>query len=636
MFWWTRLNANLVFAGLYGLSRSMDGGQTWEYPFDGGDGYHGGMAFSADGSKLFLGSEIGAWLATDLTSANLTLTDLNATLATSLFSGTAIHPTNPNIGFAGSQSNGVDMYSGTLSWQSVACDDGGADAAFDFMNPSTIYITCAETPGIQKSTDGGQTFSTARNGIDASELTSGASPALAMDPTDSQRLYLALTHVWQSSDGAANWTSISGQLGGVTANIQALAVAPSDPNTVYLGNSDGVYVSTNAKSGSGATWSNISAGLPLNLVQCNYYGPTCAYFTRIAVDFSNPSTAYATFASNVSGQVYKTTNRGASWTNISGDLPNLRVNDIVIDPDIPNTLYFATERGVYSTADGGNTWNLLGTGLPNVTVTGLKLHRPTRILRAATLGRSAWDLQLGAVACPVALSAASLSFPNQGPAQTVTLSNNGTAPLTLYSVTAPSGFSQSNNCGAQIQAGGNCSITVSFVSNVSGAYSGNVTLVDDAPGEPQLIAVTGTGTGEAPVVSLSPASLTFDAQLSGTSSAAQTVTVNNTGNGALAVSGITASGDFSQSNTCGSNVSAGGNCTISVTFKPTAGGTRTGTLSIADDAAQSPQNVSLSGTGQDFTFAPAPGSSTTATVAPGSPASYTLSVGGEGGIVRDD
>ncbi len=173
---------------------------------------------------------------------------------------------------------------------------------------------------------------------------------------------------------------------------------------------------------------------------------------------------------------------------------------------------------------------------------------------------------------------------------------------------------------------------MSFIANVSGAYSGNITLVDDAPGEPQLIAVTGTGTGEAPVVSLSPASLTFDAQLSGTSSAAQTVTVNNTGNGALAVSGITASGDFSQSNTCGSSVSAGGNCTISVTFKPTAGGTRTGTLSIADNAAQSPQNVSLSGTGQDFTFAPAPGSSTTATVAPGSPASYTLSVGGEGGL----
>ena len=106
-----------------------------------------------------------------------------------------------------------------------------------------------------------------------------------------------------------------------------------------------------------------------------------------------------------------------------------------------------------------------------------------------------WDLQLGAVPSPVALSPTSLSFPTQGPAQTVMLTNQGTAPLTLYSVTAPSGFSQSNNCGVQIPAGGNCSINVSLVPVVSGAYSGNITLIDDAPGEPQLIAATYTGTG---------------------------------------------------------------------------------------------------------------------------------------------
>ncbi len=327
------VDANLVFAGLYGLSRSMDGGQTWEYPFDEGDGYHGGMAFSADGSKLFLGSEIGAWLATDLTSSSLTLTNLNATLATSLLFGTAIHPTNPNIGVAGSQSNGVDLYSGALSWQPVACDDGGADAAFDFMNPSTIYITCAAPAGIQKLTDGGQTFSTAQNGIDASEFSQGASPALAMDPADSQRLYLAAAHVWQSNDCANTWTAISTALGPGNGLTEALAVAPSDPNTVYLGNSNGIYVTTNALAGSGATWSSVNTGLPS--LQCTNYAPTCNYFSRIAVDPSSAGKAYVAFASYVSGHVYKTTNGGASWTDISGDLPNLKVNDIAIDPDIP-------------------------------------------------------------------------------------------------------------------------------------------------------------------------------------------------------------------------------------------------------------------------------------------------------------
>ena len=217
----------------------------------------------------------------------------------------------------------MDTYSGALSWESVVCDNGG-DAAFDFMNPSTIYATCTPSPGILKSTDGGGTFSTAQNGIDASEFSAGTSPALAMDPADSQRLYLAATHVWQSNNGADSWTSISGPLGGNNVMNQALDVAPSDSNAVYLGNSMGIYVSTNAKSGSGATWTNIDAGLPFNLAQCNYYGPTCTYLSRVAVDFSNASTAYATFSSYVSGHVYKTTNNGASWSRYQWEPAELK------------------------------------------------------------------------------------------------------------------------------------------------------------------------------------------------------------------------------------------------------------------------------------------------------------------------
>ena len=122
----------------------------------------------------------------------------------------------------------MDIYSGTLTWQDVDCDDGGAMAAFDFMNPTTIYATCITAPGIIKSIDGGATFSNSQYGIDASELTPDISPAMAMDPANSQRLYFAAAHVWQSNDGADTWTSISGVLGGDNVMNQALAVAPSD------------------------------------------------------------------------------------------------------------------------------------------------------------------------------------------------------------------------------------------------------------------------------------------------------------------------------------------------------------------------------------------------------------------------
>lgn len=101
----------------------------------------------------------------------------------------------------------------------------------------------------------------------------------------------------------------------------------------------------------------------------------------------------------------------------------------------------------------------------------------------------------------------------------------------------------------------------------------------------------------APVASLTPGSLTFASQAVGTTSAQQQVVLNNIGGSALTISSIVAGGDFAQTNNCGSSVAVSGSCTLSVTFSPTASGTRTGSVTITDDAAGSPHVVTLSGTG---------------------------------------
>ena len=93
----------------------------------------------------------------------------------------------------------------------------------------------------------------------------------------------------------------------------------------------------------------------------------------------------------------------------------------------------------------------------------------------------------------------------------------------------------------------------------------------------------------APGAGVSPTSLTFTSQTVGTTSGSQGVTLTNTGTASLSISGISASGDFGETNNCGSSLAAGGNCNISVTFSPTGSGTRTGTLSITDNASGSPQ-----------------------------------------------
>src|SRR5207247_1743426 len=120
-------------------------------------------------------------------------------------------------------------------------------------------------------------------------------------------------------------------------------------------------------------------------------------------------------------------------------------------------------------------------------------------------------------------------------------------------------------------------------------------------GTPQKIALSGTAAISGSNATLSPTSLTFPAQAIGTTSAAKTVTLNNTGTTSLTISSIaitgTNAGNFAQTHTCGSSLAAGASCTMSVTFKPTTSGLRSAALSVSDSAAGSPQIASLSGTG---------------------------------------
>lgn len=207
----------------------------------------------------------------------------------------------------------------------------------------------------------------------------------------------------------------------------------------------------------------------------------------------------------------------------------------------------------------------------------------------------------GTGTAPIAtLSPTSLVFGGQlvgttSAAQTVTLSNTGTAPLTIIEIISNSDFAQTNNCGSTLAAGSSCSISVTFTPTAAGTRSGSLFVADNASGSPQNVALTGTGT--APIATLSPASLAFGGQLIGTTSAAQTATLSNTGTATLNITRITITGDFAQTNNCGSSLAAGSSCSINVTFTPTATGTRSGSVSVADNASGSPQNVSLTGTG---------------------------------------
>lgn len=243
------------------------------------------------------------------------------------------------------------------------------------------------------------------------------------------------------------------------------------------------------------------------------------------------------------------------------------------------------------------------------------------------------------VAPIVTLGGNSIAFGSQivgssSGSQTVGLTNTGTAALTFtgtgiaISGTNSGDFSQTNNCGASVAAGANCSISVTFKPTATGVRSASVTIADNASGSPQSVTLSGTGT--APAVTFAPMSLNFAGQLVTTASTAQNIMLTNNGTATLNITsvGITGanSSDFSQTNTCGSSVAAGANCAISITFKPTATGNRAASVTIADDATGNPQSVALAGIGMDFSIDVAAGGSSSVTVTGGKTASYNLQV----------
>jgi HYDIN/CFA65/VesB family protein/centrosomal CEP192-like protein/galactose oxidase-like protein len=229
----------------------------------------------------------------------------------------------------------------------------------------------------------------------------------------------------------------------------------------------------------------------------------------------------------------------------------------------------------------------------------------------------------------VSLSPSTLVFGTSGAPQTVLLTNSGSSILNLQTVAIGgssdfvigSGTTCTN--GSSVAINGSCIIQVIFTPAKSGQISATLTITDNAPGSPQQISLTGTSSSAA--VSLSPTSVSFPAQFVGTSGLPQTLTVTNTGNVTLTITAVTASAaDFGVFNNCTNPVAPGSNCTVGVFFDPTAGGTRTGTLKITDNAGNSPQTVTLTGSGQDFSVNPSAAAS--ATVTAGQTASYSIAV----------
>lgn len=367
-------NADVIYAGGVNVWRSADGGANWNirshWYYTGNEPYTHADIHSLDiaGSRILCGSDGGLHMSTN---AGADWTDLSNGLQITQFYRLGCSPTDATMLIAGAQDNGMNLMGGG-DWSHVLGADG-MEGAIDPTDPQVIYGE-SQKGGLNRSNDGGQSF----QGISWSITEEGAwVTPFAIDPQDPQVLVAGYINLWKSFDRGDNWEPISSFSTDLT--IRALAIAPSNDQVIYCANPQTLYRTTVG----GFDWVDLSAGLPDNMV------------TSIAVDPTDAAHVFVSLGGYSEGvKVYESTDSGDSWTNISGNLPNVPVNTIVYQNGSDDGLYVGTDLGVFYTDNNLSNWQPFTTGLPSTPVMELEIFYPSSKLRAATFGRGLWETDL--------------------------------------------------------------------------------------------------------------------------------------------------------------------------------------------------------------------------------------------------
>jgi photosystem II stability/assembly factor-like uncharacterized protein len=285
--------------------------------------------------------------------------------------------------YGGCQDNGtVRGNAGSMNnWERVFGADG-FQPVFHPTDPNKIYYE-TQNGNIFRTTDG-VSFQSYIAGISQTDRIHWDMQYI-MSAHNPEVLYTGTHRVYRHNPASSpNWIPISNDLtdgniyGANFHTITTVHESPVDANVLYAGTTDGnVWRSTNA----GTNWTAINSGLPDRYVTC------------IKADPNNPNGVYVAHSgyryNEVIPHIHYSANQGATWVNISADLPQLGINHIEVMPNNNgNVIFVATDAGVYATLNGGNSWDRLGTAFPFVTTYDLDLNLDDNLLIAGTFGRS--------------------------------------------------------------------------------------------------------------------------------------------------------------------------------------------------------------------------------------------------------
>jgi photosystem II stability/assembly factor-like uncharacterized protein len=376
-------NDNDVYIGGIELYKSTDGGSSWNINMPPWWNYivHADIHcinFVSTG-KYYLGTDGGTYLTSD-DGANYTDVD---DIPNTQFYRVEYNPHEPNNYFGGTQDNGTIKGNNTTisNWIRIYGGDG-FQPRFDPTDPNTFYAE-TQNGGLVATTDGGLSFNANDNNINFSDRRNWDMPYV-LNKFNPNTQYSGTYRVYKNTNGPSdNWTPISPDLtDGIILeprfhNISAIDNSDLSAQKIYVGTSDAnVWVTQN----DGGSWTNITGNLPNRYVTSIHASPNVSnnvYVTHTGYKYNS-----------YIPHIHKSSNNGTTWTDISGNLPQAGINDVLIYPGNENILFVANDIGVYVTYDAGFNWNRLGTNMPIIPVFDIAYNSSTQKLIAGTYAKS--------------------------------------------------------------------------------------------------------------------------------------------------------------------------------------------------------------------------------------------------------
>jgi photosystem II stability/assembly factor-like uncharacterized protein len=608
--------ATVIFGGI-GIYRSTDYGAHWTFLGQNGgvhsdqhaiamDPFHPGNFFAGnDGGVYAFAPSSGNWSA------------LNASPSVALLQSVGPNPSNDHVMLAGSAGNGTVLYDGTQAgvkpqpWNAVDNGDSGF-ALFDRVNPTFGYHSFMTTPSgsvaISRSTDGGMTWNGAQptftlQGAMAAANDAGAGffPPMAVDPLISRRVFFGAHSVYVSTDAGLNWArqttqDLTGRCSNGECALEDLEFAPSMHNVAYalsmqtfetgsptpfkIFQTNQADVQVDHTHPNGGAWTDVTVNLP--------FSPTNSQATGIAISPFNPAIAFLSVsgftAATGIGHVFITNDSGAHWFRSDGNPQDVTPPPATAIPDIPvlrllvdandrsgQTVLAGTDIGVFRSTDIGVSWAPFNLGvIPVVPIFDIEQNLDG-VTYAGTHGRGAFQLSgaLGPIPTPTAFPTMMVATP------TPVLTRTPTPTRTATPTQTP---------------------TPTTTRTATATPTPTSTPTPTATATPLSISLT-----------LTPKQRLFGKVIFGNTgeiSKPQTITLTNSSTEVVTMFGQSfggpAASDFSitsQGTTCGATLGARKKCNYAIVFQPGALGAGNALVMISNNAANSPQIASLSGTG---------------------------------------